>query len=176
MIQSVREMIDRACDMLPIQVTAAQKEAAGKARLARLKAAVTEIHPVIVDTIRRLKESGRKIGLISNADVCDRYYWDQSPLYQYLDDSIFSCDVGLVKPDAAIYLLASERLGVPPAEIVFVGDGGSNELFGAKAVGMKTVCSEYLIRYPQQKRIQIHKNADRVVSEFGKLPEWIDKI
>ena len=175
-IKTVREMIDRACAMLPAEVTETQKNAAEKARLARLKAAVTEIDPAIVHTVRRLKENGYQVGLISNADVCDRYYWEQSPLFPYFDDSIFSCDAGLVKPDREIYLLSAERLGVLPSETVFVGDGGSDELFGAKAAGMKTVCTEYLVRYPQKKRRQIHQHADRILQDFEKLPELIGKM
>ncbi|WP_308447807.1 HAD family hydrolase [Micromonospora sp. AKA38] len=42
----------------------------------------------------------------------------------------------LAKPAPAIYRLAAERLGVRPAECVFVGDGADGELAGARAVGM----------------------------------------
>ena len=38
-----------------------------------------------------------------------------------------------------IYLLAAERLGVKPEECLFVGDGDSEELSGAEAVGMYAV-------------------------------------
>ena len=43
------------------------------------------------------------------------------------------------KPEAPIYEEALRRLGVSAAEAVFVGDGGSNELSGASAVGMEAV-------------------------------------
>ncbi len=43
------------------------------------------------------------------------------------------------KPAASIYDEALRRLGVSAAETLFVGDGGSNELSGASAVGMKAV-------------------------------------
>lgn len=52
---------------------------------------------------------------------------------------MFSVQVGLKKPDAAIFLLACERLGVEPTDCVYVGDGDSNELPGAEAVGMRAV-------------------------------------
>ena len=174
-VKTVREMIDRACDMLPVKVSEEQRKAVEKARLARLRAALTEIDPAIVDAIHQLKENGCRIGLISNADVCDRYYWNESPLFPYFDDAIFSCDVGLVKPDAAIYRLSMSRLGVKSEETVFVGDGGSDELAGARKAGMKTVCTEYLVRYPQEKRKAIHRSADKVVSDFRDLPELISK-
>jgi putative hydrolase of the HAD superfamily len=52
---------------------------------------------------------------------------------------VLSCEVGLKKPDPAIYLLACERLGVQPAECAFVGDGGSHELDAAHSLGMLTL-------------------------------------
>jgi putative hydrolase of the HAD superfamily len=38
-----------------------------------------------------------------------------------------------------MYLTALEQLGVQPASSLFVGDGGSNELAGAKEVGMRSL-------------------------------------
>ena len=81
-IKTVREMIDRACENLPVKTTAAQRDAAEKARCERLRMAMTDMDPQIVESIRQLKKSGLKIGLISNADVCDRKYWEESPVFQ----------------------------------------------------------------------------------------------
>ena len=168
-VKTVREMIDRACDNLPFPVPEEKRQALEAARCERLRLAVTEIDGQIVDTIRQLKESGLKIGLISNADVCDRLYWDQSPVYPYFDDSIFSCDVTMLKPDPEIFLLSLSRLGVKPSETLFVGDGGSRELKGAKAIGMGTVCTEYLIRHPAKERKTILKSADYTIRQFREL-------
>lgn len=55
---------------------------------------------------------------------------------------VFSCSVGLRKPDPRIYLLACEELGVEPAEALFVGDGDNDELAGAERVGMTAVLLE----------------------------------
>ena len=168
-VKTVWEMIDRACDNLPFQVSEEKRKAVEAARCERLRLAVTEIDGQIVDTIRQLKESGLKIGLISNADVCDRLYWDQSPVYPYFDDSIFSCDVTMLKPDPEIFLLSLSHLGVKPSEALFVGDGGSRELKGAKAVGMGTVCTEYLVRHPAKERKVILKSADYTIRQFREL-------
>ena len=168
-VKTVREMIDRACDALTFPVSDEQRQAVEAARRERLRQAVTEIDQQIVDTIRQLKESGLKIGLISNADVCDRLYWDQSPVYPYFDDGIFSCDVGLLKPDPEIFLLSLSHLGVDASAALFVGDGGSRELSGAKAVGMTTVCTEYLFRHPAKERKVIQKSADYTIQQFREL-------
>ena len=172
-IRTVREMIDRACDALPGKVTEEQRRAVEAARCERLRLAVTEIDPQITETVRQLKEMGLKIGLISNADVCDRQYWNQSPVYPFFDDSIFSCDVGLLKPDPAIFRLSLENLHVHPAEALFVGDGGSREMQGAKQTGLGTVCTEYLRRHPAKERRTIRKYADHTIRQFSELPEIV---
>lgn len=53
-----------------------------------------------------------------------------------VDVVAFSCELGVRKPDPEIYLAATRRLNVQPDECVFVGDGGSNELYGAHELGM----------------------------------------
>ena len=172
-VKTVREMIDRACENLPFPVPEEKRRAVETARCERLRMAVTQIDGQIVETVRRLKESGLKIGLISNADVCDRLYWNRSPVFPFFDDSIFSCDVGLLKPDPAIYLLSLSRLGVKPSDALFVGDGGSRELEGAKALGMGTVCTEYLVRHPARERKEILKSADYTVRQFRELADLV---
>lgn len=51
---------------------------------------------------------------------------------------IESSKVGLRKPDARIYQLACDHLGVEPPECAFLDDIGAN-LKGAKALGMTTI-------------------------------------
>ena len=52
---------------------------------------------------------------------------------------VLSAIEGVCKPDAGIYQLALERLGVDATDAIFVGDGDSGELPGAAAVGMRAV-------------------------------------
>jgi putative hydrolase of the HAD superfamily len=58
------------------------------------------------------------------------------PVAPLLDACVFSVEVGMCKPDPAIYAEACRRLGVRPQECLHVGDGGSHELTGADEVGM----------------------------------------
>ena len=101
--------------------------------------------------MRRLRASGIKIGLVSNADVTEVAAWNRSPLAPHFHSAVFSCEVGEKKPDPAIYRIALERLGVSAEQTVFVGDGGSRELEGAKAVGLSTVMMRGIIQrlYPE---------------------------
>src|SRR5206468_8073197 len=56
-----------------------------------------------------------------------------------VDAPVFSFVLGVKKPAAEIFLACCTQLGVEPADCLYVGDGGSNELVGARAVGMRAV-------------------------------------
>ena len=102
--------------------------------------------PGAVETLRELRRRGYRLGLITvcSGDVPE--LWSETPFTDLFDATVFSCDVGLHKPDPQIYRLACERLGVAPEEAMFVGDGANDELAGAERVGMRAV----LIHRPGQ--------------------------
>ena len=74
-----------------------------------------------------------------------------------------------MKPDIHIYELAMRRLGVPPEICLFVGDGGSDELYGAKSAGMKTVFSEALEVKDDESRSRIMAYADHHIKNFREI-------
>lgn len=167
------EMIRRACANLPFPVSDAQIEKVRLAKENRMRIAVTEIRPDILDTVKKLKERGYKIGLISNADIYDKMHWNESPLNPYFDDIIFSCDVGLLKPSPEIYQMSLQHLGVNANEAVFAGDGGSNEHAGAKGQGMHTVCVRHLMKWPRKEQKQIRKSAELILDQFSDLLRYL---
>jgi putative hydrolase of the HAD superfamily len=91
------------------------------------------------DLLVELRARGLRLGLISNCsgDVCD--LWEESPFADLFDAVVLSADVGMCKPDPRIYTVALERLDADASETIFVGDGHSDELAGAEAVGMRAV-------------------------------------
>ena len=146
--------------LMPFEVSVVQKVQVLFAREQRMKKALKMVSKEILDTLQKLKLKDIKLGLISNADCIDCKYWNQSPLFRCFNDSVFSCNVGLLKPDRQIYELAMQRLNVYPEQCLFVGDGGSNELCGAKTAGMGTVFSEMLETKNAEQRKSIIKYAD----------------
>lgn len=86
-----------------------------------------------------LRASGRRIGVVSNCTVDSSRAFAACDLTARVDTAVLSCDVGLVKPDPAIYELAALRLGFDPVDCVYVGDGADRELPGAAAVGMRVI-------------------------------------
>ncbi len=120
-------------------VTDEQVRQALLARPARFRHAITHVEPETIAGLAQLRTMNRRLGLVSNCGRDEIAAWPDSPLAPCFDTAVFSCDVGLAKPDPAIYRLAATRLGVEPAECLFVGDGGSDELVGARAAGMTPV-------------------------------------
>jgi putative hydrolase of the HAD superfamily len=95
--------------------------------------------PGAVETLRRLREDGYLVGLITVCSEDIEVLWPESEFAGLFDAEIFSSRVGLSKPDPRIYLACSEALGVEPHEAVFVGDGANDELEGARRVGMDAI-------------------------------------
>jgi putative hydrolase of the HAD superfamily len=95
--------------------------------------------PGAVETLRELRDRGLLTGLVSVCSDDVPAVWAETGFHGLFDSEVFSCDVGLRKPDPRIYLLACEQLGVEPGEALFVGDGANDELAGAERVGMRAV-------------------------------------
>lgn len=90
-------------------------------------------------TLDRLRREGHRLALVSNCSAEVTLALDRLGLRERFDALALSCDVGVAKPDAEIYLYASRQLGVTPDTCVFVGDGENDEHAGAQALGMTTV-------------------------------------
>lgn len=87
---------------------------------------------LMIGAVRAARKAGIKTGLISNSWGLGIY--ERAPV-ELFDETVISGDVGMHKPQPEIYLLACERLGVDPADCVFVDDLREN-VEGAEAVGM----------------------------------------
>lgn len=115
-----------------------------KDKITLLDQAINE--DLFIDTVFMEKIAGLrgryKIGLLSNYSDDLRgmieHKWKISGAF---DEIIISCEVGLLKPDPAIFNLMLDRLGTRAEEAVFVDDRMRN-IEGAKKVGMQTVFYE----------------------------------
>jgi len=90
-------------------------------------------------TLKQLCEGGLKLGLMTVCSPDAVEAWQESRLAPLFDAALFSCKVGLSKPDPGFYALAFEQLGLEPGQCLYVGDGAGNELTGAKRAGAHPV-------------------------------------
>jgi HAD superfamily hydrolase (TIGR01509 family) len=91
-------------------------------------------YPDTVEVMRRLREAGVKIGVISNIAFDIRPAFERMGVTQYVDEFLLSYLEGVIKPDPKIFLRACERLAVEPTEALMVGDSEEAD-GGAAAVG-----------------------------------------
>jgi epoxide hydrolase-like predicted phosphatase len=88
------------------------------------------------DLVRDIRGRGIRTGLISNSWGTALY--DRATLAELFDALVISGEERIRKPDPAIYVLGAQRIGVDPAECVFVDDLPFN-LKPARELGMATV-------------------------------------
>ncbi len=123
-----------------------------------------------INAIRRLHERGQKMILLSNADVMEKRGWNDSPFAPFFLDALFSCDIGYIKPEAEAYRAALKVSKSDADSVVFVGDGGSNELQGAKVCGLTTVMTTEIIGEFWPNLIPKRKpHADHVIRSLDEL-------
>ena len=92
-----------------------------------------------IKLLQDLRQKGIKTGLITNTFSDERDLILKSPLYPLFDVTMISYEQGLSKPDPAIYQRMLDALKFNPEECLYVGDGGSRELYAAQALGMKAI-------------------------------------
>ena len=96
-----------------------------------------QLETEMVTLVRRLRPRF-KTALLSNFPASLRALLTQCGVTDAFDEMVISGEVGMVKPDARIYLLAAGRLGVPVGECLFVDDFIEN-VAGAQAAGMQAL-------------------------------------
>lgn len=87
--------------------------------------------------IRRLKQAGYRLYILSNMSREFIARLRTFPVYGLFDGEVVSCEEGCVKPEPQIYELLLRRFGLDPAETLFIDDRGIN-LEAASAFGIHT--------------------------------------
>ena len=94
--------------------------------------------PGVSDTLDAIAERGAKVGFLSDYPVAGKVR--ALGLGQHLESGVVLCTtdeaIGTFKPDPRGFEVAAEMLGLPPAEILYVGDRPSVDAAGAARAGM----------------------------------------
>jgi len=144
-----RVALREACRALGLEADPAIIEAIYAQRVTEHATILTDVEPMVLDMLSALKERGIPFGLVSNCEATEVMAWSRSPLAAFLPAPVFSWQVGYAKPDREIYDVGRARLGVSPAETLFVGDGGSDELAGAAGAGLTPYQARWFLdRWP----------------------------
>lgn len=123
-----------------------------------------------MSTLDEMRDRGLRLGLVSNCSEETPIQWPLQPMAQRFDAVVFSCDVGVVKPDPAIYQAVLARLEVAPGDCVYVGDGNDDELVAAQALGMRAIRTlEFADSDPKWTGESITRLGD-VIGRLGQSP------
>jgi HAD superfamily hydrolase (TIGR01549 family) len=84
---------------------------------------------------------GHRLAVVSNFDYAPtcRAILEREGIAPLFETIVISDEVGWRKPKAMIFETALRRMGLPPAEALFVGDRADIDVIGARGVGMPTV-------------------------------------
>ncbi len=152
-LASTEANVTYACERLGIEPDKERVAEAARLRIELTRRTLLSPLPGAVEALTKLRESGYRIGLVSDCSCEVALLWPETSLAPLIDELVFSCIEGYRKPDPRLYSMACERLGVIPHECLYVGDGSGKELSGAIAVGMRAA----LIRVPYDETTDTHR-------------------
>lgn len=96
-----------------------------------------ELDVEVTALIRELRAAGTACFLATNQHELRRAYMSTSLGYdELLDGQLYSCELGVAKPDPAYFTAALERIGYSPGSALFIDDREPNVL-GARSAGLR---------------------------------------
>ncbi len=98
------------------------------------------VRPEVIEIIQGLRKQGNRVVILSNTNRLHCDYWpSQYPEVQQSVDKLYlSQDLGMRKPDPAIYRYVLEQEGVNAQDAVFFDDNAEN-IAAAKSVGLPAI-------------------------------------
>ena len=109
---------------------------AAELRIAQFREVLRRPRAEVPSLLATLRVRGVRVGLITDCSAETPRLWPELGWNLPVEAPLFSWVEGRRKPDPELYLKALRLLDLPPEDCLYVGDGGSQELSGAEAVGI----------------------------------------
>ena len=136
--------------------------------------ALAETEPGLHQTLTSLKSLGLRLGILSNTFIhsssLDRHLSDLSIL-DFFSVRLYSYQFPYRKPDPRIFEAAARSIGLPPQNILFVGDRINNDIIPALEAGMFPVLKSAYTNDGKKVPPGIHK-----INRLSELPDLIRKL
>ena len=124
------------------------------------------------ELLRRLRAEGYRLAILSNCSCQAGWPIRSHGLEPLVDTLVLSYEVGVAKPDPAIYQAALERLEVDARAAAYVADGAGGELEAAKALGLRSIKVHHPgSRHPDDPTVQ----ADYRVRSLGEVADLLEQ-
>ncbi len=133
------------------------------------------LHTDVVPTLTNLRDAGYRLGVIANQPSQVRLAMERDGLVPFFEVWGISDDLGLHKPDPALYRRTLELAGVEGDRTVMVGDRLDYDMRPARAAGMHTV---WLLRgeAPDDPTPAQLAEPDVAIEELQQLPAVLDEL
>ena len=96
-----------------------------------------ELFPWSVDVLADLKQKGLRMSLVTNGwSYFQRMKLEKINISDYFEEILIAEEVGIDKPDPAIFRLAADRMGLSVSDCLFVGNDPTKDVVGALTAGM----------------------------------------
>jgi putative hydrolase of the HAD superfamily len=116
------------------------------------------VHTQVIDRVRALRDEGYRLGLITNNVREGSATWRAMVPLELFEVVVDSCEVGMRKPNPAIFHHALELLGgIAPSRAVFLDDSPGN-VIGARNAGLHAI----EVHDPDDALIELRELLDRV--------------
>ncbi len=133
------------------------------------------LHADVVPTLHELLDAGYRLGVIANQPSQVRAAMERDGLVGFFEVWGVSDDLGLHKPDPALFLRTLELAGVAGERTVMVGDRLDYDMRPARAAGMHTV---WLLRgeAPDDPTPAQLAEPDVTIEDLQRLPDVLDEL
>jgi putative hydrolase of the HAD superfamily len=123
------------------------------------------LSPGTIEALDRLKAEGYRLAVISNSDGRAEEGLAAAGIRDRFELVIDSHLVGFEKPDPRIFAAALTRMGLAPAEAVYVGDIYEVDAIGARRAGLDVILLDPLGNH--------RGRGVRTAGTLGEVAEWI---
>jgi HAD superfamily hydrolase (TIGR01549 family) len=101
--------------------------------------ACLEVFPDAWTALPTLRARGYRVAIVSNWQSGLRHFCAELGLASHVEHVLGSADVGVAKPDPAIFQEACARMGMRPERVLHVGDSLSEDYRGGEAAGLQVI-------------------------------------
>lgn len=128
--------------------------------------------------LNTLKESGYRLGIISNAgnDADVQKLVDKTEIREYFEFVITSAACGIRKPNPRIFAIALERLDLGPEDAVMVGDKLGADILGARNASIYSIWVTRRADTPVNSAHSETIKPDAAITSLDELPELLERI
>jgi putative hydrolase of the HAD superfamily len=121
--------------------------------------------PGVVAALEALNQAGLRLAVVSNSEGTLTALLEQMDFTRHFQAIVDSWVVGVTKPDPRIFQAALQRLDVPAAEAVMVGDSIKADIVGAQGAGIQAALIDPCDLYREV-----------TVPRFRTFPDFVEEV